>query len=81
MPLQPGVTMRLPDVCHLPGRWQVWGQTNDGPGAHAFVPADDVARATGVKYAIIRVKFVRSAVEPVLTLLRVDPPTAVEVTT
>lgn len=71
MPIQPGVTFTEP--ADLPGKWQVWSQTGDSPGAHAFVPADETARATGIKYAIIRAKFTRGAARPLLTLIRTDP--------
>lgn len=39
----------------LPGRWSVWSQADQGPGAHFVVPVDDAARSTGVKFATVRI--------------------------
>lgn len=61
----------------LPGRWSVWSKADEGPGAHFFVPVDDAARATGVKYAVVRVQKRAGEVKDVLTLLRTDPPAEV----
>lgn len=39
----------------LPGRWSVWSQADAGPGAHFLIPLDDTAKATGVRYATVRI--------------------------
>lgn len=65
-----GAPVRVPE---LAGRWSVWSQTSETPGGYFIVPADDVARAIGAKYAVIRAKTFRGSPEPKLTLLRTDP--------
>ena len=67
----PGAVMDLPD---LPGRWSSWSPAAEGPGAFFAVPADDEARATGVKYAVIRAIQKATDARPTLTLIRTDPP-------
>lgn len=57
----------------LPGTWSVWSQAGDAPGAHFILPADDQARALGVKYVVVRVVQRRDSVEPELSLIRSDP--------
>lgn len=63
----------------LAGRWSLWSDAAEGPGSKFFVPADDAARATGAKYAVVRVKYARSKPEPELRVLRTDPPIELDV--
>lgn len=67
----PGTPMKIPE---LPGRWQVWSKAADQPGAVFAVPADDTARASGIKYAVV--KSIQKATEglPTVSLIRTDPP-------
>jgi hypothetical protein len=58
----------------LPGRWSVWSAANDAPGAHFITPVDGAARATGLKYAVVRATPPKAATEPLITLIRTDPP-------
>lgn len=65
--MKAGSVIRIPDTVAsraagrelvqpgLPGRWSIWSQAGDGPGAHFVVPADEAARATGVKFATVRI--------------------------
>lgn len=62
------------EVLDFPGRWSVWSQAADSPGAFFMVPADDDARALGLKYAVVRAISSAAAVKPVLSLVRTDPP-------
>lgn len=67
--MRAGARLKLAD---LPGTWSVWSQINDGPGAHAVVPADDEARATGLTFAVVRVKQARTKAHPDISLVRVQ---------
>lgn len=60
-------------VPELPGRWSVWSQAADSPGAHFIVPLDDQARGLGVKYAVVRAKQAAGEATPQLSLVRTDP--------
>lgn len=83
--MRPGTSVTIPDsktvnrygepITHpgLPGRWTVWSQTDDCPGAHAVTPADDTARKTGVSYAVVRATRVRGASTPLVQLIRTEP--------
>lgn len=62
-------TSAIPD---LPGRWSVWSKSDEGPGAHFFVPADEQARGAGVKFAVVRVTNVKGAADPLFTVLRTE---------
>jgi hypothetical protein len=69
--------MRTGSIVHpppLPGAWSIWSASDDGPGAHFAVPADDKARATGIKYAVVRITNRHQEARPVVELLRTDPP-------
>lgn len=70
--LTPGAHINL-DLLGLPGRWTVWSQAADSPGAYFVCPADEAAQAIAVKYAVIRAVMGRSAAQPALQLLRTDP--------
>jgi len=61
-------------VEHLPGRWSVWSEAADCPGAYFLVPLDVEAQAVGVKYAVVRVIQPRDRAFPEITILRTDPP-------
>lgn len=63
----------ITDVPGLEGRWSVWSQAADAPGAFFLVPHDDPARALGVKYAVIRALNRASQTGPELNLIRTDP--------
>lgn len=39
----------------LPGRWSIWSLAAGAPGSHFVVPCNDEARATGVKFATVRI--------------------------
>lgn len=57
----------------LDGRWSVWSQA-DSTGGYFLVPADDDARALGVKYAVVRAINAQAVVTgPVVELIRTDP--------
>jgi hypothetical protein len=57
----------------LPGRWTVWSGHDDCPGAHAVVPSDDEARATGIKWAVVRITQAKTASVPFVQLRRTEP--------
>lgn len=65
-----GTVLELPD---LPGRWSVWSPSADAPGAVFVTPTNDEARATGVKYAVVKAINKASQAKPEMTLLRTDP--------
>lgn len=56
----------------LDGRWNVWSQADEGPGAYFLVPLDRVAMATDIKYAVIRATQKRGEAFPELTLIRTE---------
>lgn len=56
----------------LPGRWSVWSQADAGPGTHFVVPASEDARATGVKFATVRITEPAGETARIL-LLATDP--------
>lgn len=64
----------LVDVPELDGRWSVWSPSDDRPGAVFVVPANDEARATGIKFAVITALKKASEAHLQITLLRTDPP-------
>lgn len=71
MPALPvGAPVYLPE---LAGRWSVWSQSSESPGAYFIVPADDEARTVGAKYVVIRAKMTRGSAKPELSVLRTDP--------
>lgn len=70
--MKAGSVASLPE---LPGRWSVWSKSDETPGAHFFVPLDDPARASGVKYAVVRVTNVQGVAEPRLSVLRTEAAT------
>lgn len=39
----------------LPSKWSIWSQAGGSPGAHFVTPLDEAARATGIKYATVRI--------------------------
>lgn len=65
--MRPGSVIRIPETVAsqaggratmqpgLPGRWSIWSHSDAGPGTHFVVPADEESRATGVKYATVRI--------------------------
>lgn len=57
----------------LPGRWSVWSGSADCPGAHFVVPADDTARATGIKHAVVRITEPKGQSHPEVTLRSTEP--------
>lgn len=57
----------------LPGTWSVWSKAADAPGAYFLTPASDPARATGLKYVVVKAVMGRSAAEPALSIVRTDP--------
>lgn len=59
----------------LPDHWSIWSKTDRCPGAHFAVPVDDDARATGVKYAVIRIVAPKDETTRI-TLLDTEPATA-----
>lgn len=85
--MKPGSVIRIPDTVAsraagrevvqpgLPGRWSVWSQSSDGPGAHFVVPSDEVARETGVKFATVRITEPKSETARIL-LMSTDPANA-----
>lgn len=83
--MRAGATLSIPDAVSarqgereyvqpgLPGTWSVWSAAGVSPGAHFVVPVDAVARATGVKWATVRIT--EPAGEDVrVQLLATDPP-------
>lgn len=68
-----GQRMRQPG---LPGRWCIWSKLGSGPDHHAVTPVDDAARATGAKWACVRIKFAGDAATPEVRLVSTDPPLA-----
>lgn len=83
--MKPGTHLTIPDAKAkdqygsealqpgLPGRWSVWAGHPDCPGAHSVVPADDVARALGIKYAVVRIVEPKGATAPTITLRATEP--------
>jgi hypothetical protein len=70
--LKTGTTVA--DVPGLRGRWSVWSQAADGPATFFLIPLDDEARATGIKYAVVRALRMASELSgPVIELVRTDP--------
>jgi hypothetical protein len=69
--MKPGSAVDVPE---LTGRWTVWSKSGEAPGAHFLVPSDSKARATGVKYAVVRVQTRAGQVKDQVDLLRTDPP-------
>ena len=65
-----GSTSRIPNV---DGRWSVWSQSNESPGAHFLIPLDEDAKAVGAKYIVVRAVVKKGASEPLLTVIRSDP--------
>jgi hypothetical protein len=65
-----GSIMSVPEVA---GRWSVWSQSNEAPGAHFLIPIDDEAKAIGAKYLVIRAVHKRDSTYPLITVLRADP--------
>lgn len=57
----------------LPGRWVVWSQLDSGPGHHSVTPSDDVARATRVTWATVRIQFPKGAAHPDVQLIACEP--------
>lgn len=82
--MNPGSVIRIPDAVAsraagretvqpgLPGRWSIWSQSADSPGAHFVVPIDESARETGIKFATVRIKQPRGETATV-QLLATDP--------
>lgn len=58
---------------NLPGSWSVWSQAGECPGGYFLTPADGDARATGLKYVVVRAAMGRSSAEPSLAIVRTDP--------
>ena len=85
--MRPGRILTIPDTVAntaggrelvqpgLPGRWSVWSQSDVGPGAHFVVPADETARAVGVKFATVRITEPDGQTARIL-LLSTDPSSA-----
>lgn len=67
--LEPGSTLAVPE---LAGRWTVWSQSDECPGGRFLVPADNVARATNVKYAVVKVTHPKACADPTVQLVRVE---------
>lgn len=61
------------DVPELPGTWSVWSKASETPGAYFVAPADDTARALGVKYAVVKVTTRHDKPRPEITTIRTDP--------
>jgi hypothetical protein len=61
------------EIPGLSGHWSVWCSAADAPGAVFVVPADDQARATGIKYAVVKAIQKSTEATPTLTLIRTDP--------
>lgn len=57
----------------LTGTWSVWSKAAETPGAYFVVPADDQARATGVKYAVVKAMQRADQGRTQVTTLRTDP--------
>lgn len=57
----------------LPGRWAVWSLHDDCPGAHTVVPSDEAARATGIRWAVVRIVQGKSAPDPSVSLRFTEP--------
>jgi len=69
--LKLGTILSPPD---LAGRWSVWSQSSEAPGAYFITPADDEAKALGAKYAVIKAIARRGDFRPEIKTLRTDPP-------
>lgn len=59
----------------LPGLWSIWSKSDHSPGAVFVLPADEPARALGVKFAIVRITQPRDETARV-QLLDTEPSTA-----
>lgn len=57
----------------LDGKWVVWDDAGDAPGASFMTPGDDEARAMGLKYVVIKAINSAGSGLPTITLLRTDP--------
>lgn len=75
--MRTGVGVDIPD---LPGHWSIWSPADDCPGAYFATPANDEARATGIKYAVVRITNAATEAKPRVELRRTDPanPTPIE---
>lgn len=86
--MRAGVILSIPDAAAqtkggrviatqpgLPGRWSVWSGAAGAPGSHFMVPADDEARATGIKFATVRITE-SPGERPKVRLDATEPPTA-----
>lgn len=65
-----GARVHIPE---LDGTWSIWSKAAEAPGAHFAIPTDDQARATGVKYAVIKTVFDKQKAKHVTQLIRTDP--------
>lgn len=68
--LRAGAQVEVPE---LPGKWSVWSQAADAPGAYFVVPLTPPARDVGLKYAVIRVIQKHAEPRPTIRLIRTDP--------
>lgn len=57
------------DVAGLPGRWQVWTQSGNSPGAYFLVPFDELALTADLKWAEVRLVYKRTSAIPTSTIL------------
>lgn len=56
----------------LPGRWQVWSQSGNTPGAYFFVPSNNEAWSTDIKYVEVRVIYSRSTPKPTTKVINIE---------
>lgn len=56
----------------LPGRWQVWSQSGNTPGAYFFVPSNEEARAADIKYVEVRVIYKRAEPKPTTQVIHAE---------
>lgn len=70
--LRTGSILTPPD---LDGKWSVWSQADDAPGAYFLIPADEEALRTGIKFAVVKATMRRESHSPHLALIRTDPAT------
>lgn len=68
--LKAGAQVEVPE---LPGKWSVWSQAADAPGAYFVVPLTPPAHDMGLKYAVIRAIQKQTEPRPTIHLLRTDP--------
>lgn len=64
-----GHVVSLPDMV---GRWQVWSQSMEAPGAYFFVPFDDEAHESGIKFVVGKAIQKRMSPFPEITVLRIE---------